>query len=118
MNSPPPPPPAPRPAPPPSSPPSPPPPPPPPPPLPPPLPALTLASLLTSTAFADNPLIMDQFTADPTGRLFEGRIYIYPSHDMNNAHEARNGAGWFAMEDYHVFSSENLLDWKDHGVIV
>ena len=22
------------------------------------------------------------------------------------------------MEDYHVFSSENLTDWKDHGVIV
>ena len=86
-----------------------------------PLLALTLTSLLASaasTALADNPLIMDQFTADPTGRLFDGKIYLYPSHDMNNAHEARNGAGWFAMEDYHVFSSSNLIDWKDHGVII
>ena len=25
---------------------------------------------------------------------------------------------WFCMEDYHVFSSSNLTDWTDHGVIV
>ena len=36
----------------------------------------------TSTAFATNPLIMDQFTADPTARVFEGKIYLYPSHDI------------------------------------
>ncbi len=81
--------------------------------------ALTLATLAaTGIARADNPLIMDQFTADPTGRLFNGRIYLYPSHDMNDAKSARGGQGWFAMEDYHVFSTDNLLDWKDHGVIL
>ena len=71
-------------------------------------------------ARADNPLIMDQFTADPTARLFNGKIYLYPSHDMPAAvgRGGRGGGGWFAMEDYHVFSSENLLDWKDRGVIV
>src|SRR5207244_54445 len=46
------------------------------------------------------------------------KIYLYPSHDMPSARQARNGAGWFAMEDYHVFSTDNLLDWKDHGVIL
>lgn len=74
--------------------------------------------LLVTCAFADNPFITDQFTADPTARLFEGKIYVYPSHDMASARSARGGAGWFAMEDYHVFSSANLLDWTDHGVIV
>src|ERR1043166_6337497 len=73
--------------------------------------------LLISNAFATNPLIMDQFTADPTARVFEGRVYVYPSHDMPEGRAARNGQGWFAMEDYHVFSSENLTDWTDHGVI-
>ena len=38
--------------------------------------------LQASAAFATNPLIMDQFTADPTARVFEGRIYVYPSHDI------------------------------------
>src|SRR3954453_13590609 len=81
--------------------------------------AITSAVLASAAvALADNPLIMNQYTADPTGRLFEGKIYIYPSHDMPEAKAARNGQGWFAMEDYHVFSSDDLINWKDHGVIV
>lgn len=67
-------------------------------------------------AQARNPLIMDQFTADPTARVFDGKIYVYPSHDIIPPPEARQD--WFCMEDYHVFSSENLMDWTDHGVIV
>ncbi|MBN2513205.1 MAG: family 43 glycosylhydrolase [Sedimentisphaerales bacterium] len=67
--------------------------------------------------FADNPLILDQFSADPTARVFEGKIYVYPSHDIPAA-PGRGRAGWFVMEDYHVFSSGNLMDWTDHGVIL
>jgi hypothetical protein len=66
---------------------------------------------------ATNPIITDQFTADPTARVFEGRVYLYPSHDI--PYSPGNGrANWFIMEDYHAFSSENLMDWKDHGVII
>ena len=80
--------------------------------------ALSVGALfLVNTVFGQNPLIMDQFTADPTARVFEGRIYVYPSHDIL-AGPGRGRAGWFCMEDYHVFSSGNLTDWKDHGVIV
>lgn len=68
-------------------------------------------------AFADNPFILDQFTADPTARVFEGKMYVYPSHDILGG-PGRDGESWFCMEDYHVFSSENLMDWQDHGVIV
>jgi beta-xylosidase len=76
----------------------------------------TLALSGASRGWAQNPLVTDQFTADPTARVFEGRIYVYPSHDINVPGKGR--AGWFAMEDYHVFSSENLVDWKDQGVIL
>jgi hypothetical protein len=72
---------------------------------------------ITGNLFAQNPLIRDQFTADPSARVFEGRVYVYPSHDIL-AGEGRGRVGWFCMEDYHVFSSENLTDWTDHGVIV
>jgi len=75
------------------------------------------AALLAATVFAQNPLIRDQFTADPTARVFEGKVYLYPSHDIL-ASPGKGRAGWFCMEDYHVFSSENLIDWKDHGVIL
>jgi len=66
---------------------------------------------------AQNPIITDQFTADPSARVFDGRVYVYPSHDILAA-EGRGRVGWFCMEDYHVFSSSNLTDWTDHGVIV
>ncbi|MBN2349150.1 MAG: family 43 glycosylhydrolase [Bacteroidales bacterium] len=65
---------------------------------------------------AQNPLILDQFTADPSARVFEGKVYVYPLHDIRI--DTGRFATWFCMEDYHVFSSENLTQWKDHGVIV
>lgn len=80
---------------------------------------LSVASFLkTSSAFATNPLIMDQFTADPTARVFDGKIYVYPSHDIKAPPEYKGKPDWFVMEDYHVFSSDNLTNWKDHGMIV
>ena len=65
---------------------------------------------------AQNPIIHDQFTADPTARVFHNRVYLYPSHDIVPPEGQRQD--WFCMEDYHVFSSDNLTDWTDHGVIV
>lgn len=76
-----------------------------------------LIMIIANDAFAQNPIITDQFTADPAARVFEGRVYVYPSHDIL-ASEGRGRVGWFCMEDYHVFSSSNLTDWTDHGVIV
>jgi len=81
--------------------------------------AVTLTALLPATAtFATNPFITDQFTADPTARVFEGKVYVYPSHDIREPPGYKGRPKWFVMEDYHVFSSENLTDWKDHGVIL
>src|SRR6478735_6430511 len=60
--------------------------------------------LLMNNAFAQNP-------------IFGNRVYVYPSHDIL-ATEGKGRVGWFCMEDYHVFSSENLIDWTDHGMIV
>jgi hypothetical protein len=78
---------------------------------------ITLGLCLTATAvMAQNPIIRDQFTADPTARVFNNKVYLYPSHDIFPPEGQRQD--WFCMEDYHVFSSENLTDWTDHGVIV
>lgn len=65
-----------------------------------------------------NPIITNQFTADPTARVFNGKIYMYPSHDIPSVITHYNGSAWFSMEDYHVFSSEDLTTWTDHGVII
>jgi hypothetical protein len=79
---------------------------------------LTLTDcLFTDPVQAQNPIIRDQFTADPTAKIFNGKVFLYPSHDIL-AKEGKGRPGWFCMEDYHVFSSENLTGWTDHGVIV
>jgi len=75
-----------------------------------------LLPLNSNIVLAQNPLILDQFTADPSARVFDGKVYLYPSHDI----PCKEGQGiiGFCMADYHVFSSDNLTDWIDHGVIV
>ena len=81
---------------------------------------LILGALVFSfidTTVAQNPIIHNQFTADPSARVFGDSVYLYPSHDIL-ATEGHGRVGWFCMEDYHVFSSANLIDWIDHGVIV
>src|SRR6478735_7102082 len=72
---------------------------------------------ITIQLHAQNPLIRDQYSADPSARVFGDRVYVYPSHDIL-AVEGKGRVGWFCMEDYHVFSSANLTDWTDHGMIV
>jgi hypothetical protein len=56
-----------------------------------------------------NPIVWNMFTADPSAHVFNGKMYVYPSHDLNNAQG-------FNMRDYHVFSSTDMLTWNDHGV--
>ena len=75
---------------------------------------LCVASLAAS---AQNPIIRGQFSADPTARVFNDRVYLFPSHDIP-APDDYPRKDWFCMADYHVFSSDNLTDWVDHGVII
>jgi len=73
--------------------------------------------IVTSRSAAQNPIITNQYTADPTARVFNGKMYLYPSHDIL-ATPGKGRPGWFCMEDYHVFSSSDLTHWTDHGMIV
>lgn len=76
---------------------------------------LVVLSIVVPTS-AQNPIIHDQLTADPTARVFNNKVYLFPSHDIPAPVGQRQD--WFCMEDYHVFSSENLTEWTDHGVIL
>lgn len=78
---------------------------------------ILLIALSTSNTFCQNPIIGNLFSADPSARVFGNKVYLYPSHDIL-ATETKGRLGWFCMEDYHVYSSENLTDWNDEGVIV
>lgn len=62
-------------------------------------------------------LVKHIYTADPSAHEFEGKIYIYPSHDIE-AGVAENDLGdHFDMKDYHVFSMDSIDgEATDHGV--
>ena len=77
-----------------------------------------LAVMGANSLSAQNPIVRDQFSADPTARVFNGKIYVFPSHDIPTPEGKGLRKDWFCMADYHVFSSENLTDWIDHGMIV
>ncbi len=76
-----------------------------------------LTALSVIQANAQNPIVRNQYSADPSARVFGDRVYVYPSHDIL-ATEGKGRLGWFCMEDYHVFSSANLTDWTDHGMLI
>ncbi|WP_146257155.1 family 43 glycosylhydrolase, partial [Stenotrophomonas maltophilia] len=42
------------------------------------------------------------YTADPSAHVFEGRLYIYPSHDIDGGQPFDDEGGHFGMQDYHV----------------
>jgi hypothetical protein len=79
--------------------------------------AISVLLLLFHGAIAQNPLIRNMYSADPSARVFGDSVYVFPSHDIL-ATPGHGRAGWFCMEDYHVYASKNLTDWKDNGVIV
>jgi Glycosyl hydrolases family 43 len=50
------------------------------------------------------PLVKHIYTADPSAHVFEGKIYIYPSHDIDAGIPFTDLGDHFGMEDYHVLS--------------
>ena len=62
-------------------------------------------------------IITHLYTADPSAHVFNGKIYIYPSHDIDAGDAFDDLGSHFAMEDYHVFSMEDIdSEVKDHGI--
>lgn len=69
------------------------------------------ASCVTSTA--SNPFITSIYTADPSAHVWaDGRLYVYPSRDIDPAR------GCDRMDRYHVFSTDDMVNWRDEGEIL
>ncbi|OBR68233.1 alpha-N-arabinofuranosidase [Paenibacillus oryzae] len=62
------------------------------------------------------PLVTHIFTADPSAHVYEGKIYIYPSHDLDHDEPSNDNGDQYKMEDYHVLSMDNFdSPVVDHG---
>jgi hypothetical protein len=63
------------------------------------------------------PLVKHIYTADPSAHVFNGKIYIYPSHDIDAGVPFDDLGSHFAMEDYHVLSMDSPEgDATDNGI--
>src|SRR6266705_3756866 len=70
------------------------------------------ASFATS-GFAANPFITSIYTADPSAHVWaDGRLYVYPSRDIDPPR------GCDLMDRYHVFSTADMVNWRDEGEIL
>lgn len=69
---------------------------------------IIILSIFNLQVFSQNPVITHMYTADPSARVFNDTLFIYPSHD-------RDEAKWWDMEDWHVFSTTDLKNYTDHG---
>ncbi len=67
----------------------------------------------------------NDYMADPSVHVWNGRLYIYPSHDRESGIAENDNGDHFDMNDYHVFSTDDLeavvrgeKQLEDHGVIL
>ena len=65
----------------------------------------------TGSAHAKNPVVSDIFTADPAVVVDGGRVYLYTGRD-----EAAEGEKRYKMHEWRVYSTCDMVNWRDHGV--
>jgi len=66
-----------------------------------------------------HPLVDHIYTADPSAHVFEGKLYIYPSHDLDLDIPSNDNGDQYAMEDYHVLSLDDFdSPVIDHGQVL
>ncbi|PTB91875.1 glycoside hydrolase [Marivirga lumbricoides] len=71
---------------------------------------LFIALLASGNSFAQNPIITDVFTADPAPLVYDNTVYLYTSHDTASVEHTN-----YKMPDWLVFSSKDMVNWKNHG---
>jgi hypothetical protein len=65
------------------------------------------------------PLVSHIYTADPSAHIFDGKLYVYPSHDIESNVPQDDEGGHFDMKDYHVLSMDSIgAPVTDHGVAI
>jgi len=67
----------------------------------------------------NQPLVEHIYTADPSAHVFEGKLFIYPSHDLDKDVPSNDNGDQYVMEDYHVLSMDDIdSPVTDHGQVL
>ncbi|PLT44713.1 Xylosidase/arabinosidase [Paenibacillus pasadenensis] len=71
---------------------------------------------MTAKPSFNQPLVTHIYTADPSAHVFEGKLYVYPSHDLDHERVSNDNGDQYDMEDYHVLSMDAAdAPCVDHG---
>lgn len=65
----------------------------------------------TANLKINNPVIKDKYTGDPAAMVYKDSVYLYAGHD-----EAPNDFNFYKMNEWLVYSSADLINWKEHPV--
>ena len=68
----------------------------------------TLFCAVCLMAGAQNPFVQTWCTSDPAPMVHNGTMYVYTGHD-------EDGADFFWMQEWRVYSTEDMVNWQDHG---
>ena len=65
-------------------------------------------------------LFPEDYMADPSVHVFNGRVYIYPSHDWECENVENDNGDQYVMKDYHVLSTDDIMNGQvvDHGKVI
>jgi beta-xylosidase len=75
--------------------------------------SLQILFCIVVSSYGQNPIITNIYTADPSAHVWnDGKVWLYPSHDQDDA------TNYSSMNGHHVFSSPDLVNWTDHGIIM
>jgi arabinoxylan arabinofuranohydrolase len=74
------------------------------------LPLMPAFVLADRVCFADNPIVQTKYTADPAPLVYDDTVYLYTSHDEDDAEG-------FTMYNWLLYSSTDMANWTDHGII-
>jgi hypothetical protein len=78
---------------------------------------LAQSNTLPKKTYLSKPLVSHIYTADPSAHFFNGKIYIYPSHDTAMGMPEDDEGGHFNMMDFHILSMDAVGGKvTDHGV--
>ena len=70
--------------------------------------AVAALMLLATSAKAQNPFVQTWCTSDPAPMVHNGTMYVYTGHD-------EDGADFFWMQEWRVYSTQDMVNWQDHG---
>lgn len=63
---------------------------------------------MEKNSMPNQPLVTHIYTADPSAHVFEGKLYIYPSHDLDHDGPDNDNGDQYKMEDYHILSMDDV----------